>query len=153
MCAKLDCYLKSDNILCTNQFGFRQNLNTSNVIIEFLEEIAHHCCISRFLKEFDTVNHDILMGKLQHNGIRGVMRADLSLIRVIGNNMPQSITPVPLHQTLHYVFRMAQCWVQYFFFRISVTSIDSHTRCVLFILLTIQQFLHPTVTITMFMPQ
>ena len=35
MCARLDCYLKSNNILCTNQFGFRKNSNTSDAIIEF----------------------------------------------------------------------------------------------------------------------
>ena len=37
MCARLDSYLKSNNILCTNQFGFRKNSNTSEAIIEFLD--------------------------------------------------------------------------------------------------------------------
>ena len=42
---------------------------------------------------------------------------------------------------------------QYFFYCTSMTCIDPQTRCALFILPTIQQFLHPTVTSTMFMPQ
>ena len=37
MCARLDSYLKSNNILCTNQFGFRKNSNTSDAIIEFFQ--------------------------------------------------------------------------------------------------------------------
>ena len=58
MCARLDSYLKSNNILCTNQFGFRKNSNTSDAIIEFLDYVyssldkktEHYCCISGFLK-------------------------------------------------------------------------------------------------------
>ena len=37
MCARLDPYLKSNNILYTNQFGFRKKSNTSDAIIEFLD--------------------------------------------------------------------------------------------------------------------
>ena len=36
MCARLDSYLKSNNILCTIQFGFRKYSNTSDAIIEFI---------------------------------------------------------------------------------------------------------------------
>ena len=58
MCARLDSYLKSNNILCTNQFGFRKNSNTPDAIIEFLDYVyssldkktEHSCCISRLLK-------------------------------------------------------------------------------------------------------
>ena len=32
-------YLKSNNILCTNKFGFRKNSNTSDAIIEFLDYV------------------------------------------------------------------------------------------------------------------
>ena len=39
MCARLDSYLESNNILCTNQFGFRKNSNTSDAIIEFLDYV------------------------------------------------------------------------------------------------------------------
>ena len=53
MCAILDSYLKSNNILCTNQFGFRQNSSPSDAIIEFLDydysslyrqQAEHHFC-------------------------------------------------------------------------------------------------------------
>ena len=39
MCARLDSYLKSNNISCANQFGFRKNSNTSDAIIEFLDNL------------------------------------------------------------------------------------------------------------------
>ena len=81
ICARLDSYLKSKNILCTNQFGFRKNSNTSDAIIEFLDYV--HSSFDKkqstiavyidFSKVFDTVNHEILVSKFQHNGIRGVM--------------------------------------------------------------------------------
>ena len=39
MRARLDSYLKSNNILCTNEFGFCKNSNTSYAIIEFLDYV------------------------------------------------------------------------------------------------------------------
>ena len=58
MCTRLNSYLKSNSILCTNQFVFRKNSNTSNAIVEFLDYIyssldkktEHRCYISGFLK-------------------------------------------------------------------------------------------------------
>ena len=81
MCARLDSYLKSNNILCTNQFGFHKNFNTSDAIIKFLDNVYSSldkkqstiAAYLNFSNAFDTVNHDILMNKPQHNGIRGVM--------------------------------------------------------------------------------
>ena len=42
MCARLKIdvwYLKWNNILCTNQFGFCKNSNTSDTIIQFLDYV------------------------------------------------------------------------------------------------------------------
>ena len=69
MCARLESYLKSNNILFTNQFGFRKNFNTSDAIIEFLDYVysSLDCKQSTiavyldFSKAFDTVNPNILM--------------------------------------------------------------------------------------------
>ena len=80
ICARLDSYLKSNNILCTNQFGFIKNCNTSDAIIEFLDYVyssldSKQSTIAAYVdlsKAFDTVNHNILMSKLLHNGFRGV---------------------------------------------------------------------------------
>ena len=63
MCARLDSYLKSNNILCTHQFGFRKNSNTSDAIIEFLDYFyssldSRQSTIAVYLdfsKAFDTV--------------------------------------------------------------------------------------------------
>ena len=39
MCARLDSYRKSNNILCSNQFGSRENSNTSDSIIELFDYV------------------------------------------------------------------------------------------------------------------
>ena len=78
MYARLDSYIKSNNILCANQFSFRKNSNTSDAIIEFLDYIyssldKKQSTIAVYLffsNAFDTVNQEILMSKLQHNGVR-----------------------------------------------------------------------------------
>ena len=76
MCARLDSYLKSNNILCTNQIGFRKNSNTSDAINQFIDNVyssldSKQSTIAVYLdfsKAFDTVNHNILMSKLLHKG-------------------------------------------------------------------------------------
>ena len=80
MCARLDSYLKLNDILCTNQFIIRKNLNTSEAIIEFLNYVYSSSNSKQsttavyldFSKAFDTVNRNILMNKLLHNVVRGV---------------------------------------------------------------------------------
>ena len=64
-CARLDSYLKSNNILCTNQFGFRKNSNTSDAIIEFLDYVYSSLDKKHSIIVVYPVNHEILMIMLE----------------------------------------------------------------------------------------
>ena len=78
--SRLMGFIDSNKILYKSQYGFRKQLSTSLAIIELVEEITnsldnHESTVGVFIdlkKAFDTVDHDILIGKLYHYGIRGI---------------------------------------------------------------------------------
>ena len=71
----------SHNIICEHQFGFQKNKSTSlalldiySKLIKSIENKEFSCCIFLyFAKAFDTVNHEILLLKLEHYGITGIV--------------------------------------------------------------------------------
>ena len=79
-------FLNSNNLLYLRQYGFRKNMSTSMAIMELVENITNAMDNGKFTigvfidlkKAFDTVDHNILVTKLDHYGIRGVAKKWLS---------------------------------------------------------------------------
>ena len=77
---RLESFIERSHILNDCQYGFRKNSSTSLALIDFVENITdaidrHEYTVGVFIdlkKAFDTVDHTILLQKLNHIGIRGV---------------------------------------------------------------------------------
>ena len=78
--SRLENFLDKNTILNENQYGFRTKRSTALALMQLTEELTtaidnRKISIGVFVdlkKAFDTIDHDILINKLEHYGIRGV---------------------------------------------------------------------------------
>ena len=73
-------FINKHNVLCENQYGFREQHSTYMAVLNMIDQISqemenNNYSIGVFIdlsKAFDTIDHKILLEKLNIYGIRGV---------------------------------------------------------------------------------
>ena len=78
---RLTSYIKKHELLHSSQYGFRKGHSTQHAILDIANDIQTNmnqrllsCGVFIDLKKaFDTIDHDILLDKLNHYGFRGLI--------------------------------------------------------------------------------
>ena len=109
------------SIINNNQFGFRSKHSTTHALLLLVDNVQTaidkgigSCGIFLDLfKAFDTVNHNILLSKLEYYGIRGVA---YDWFESYFSNRKQFVSlygKTQIIKPLHVEYRRAQCWAHF----------------------------------------
>ena len=94
---RLSSYLENCKLLSTNQYGFRSKLSTVKAVLDLTEEVRNlrdqkkkdvMLVLLDLKKAFNTVNHVILIDKLDRYGVRG---KSLEILRSYLSNRKQYV--------------------------------------------------------------
>ena len=87
---RLTSYIEKHDLLNSSQYSFRKGYSTQHAILDIVNDIQSNmnrhllsCGVFTDLKKaFDTVDHDVLLDKLNHYGFRGIINRSTKTLHV-----------------------------------------------------------------------